>query len=186
VAYDERIAVPAVAGQHHLEKHVLREQDPAGEAGVDQTDDGAGDLIVTRALNLLVGVEVVHADHVELEEDSTSGQRCLVVKVGMSRVHVAEDGMAEVAAVLLDEVEDLVAETEPAGQVNHERQTGRLLRPCRPRQRLALVGSELRGDADLADQADAYTGVADSRRRLGHDLLRDFVGGETGYLGRVR
>ena len=83
------------------------------------------------------------------------GERRLVGEVVVARVHVAEHGLAEIGALGLDDVEHVVAEPEPARQVHHQRQAGPRLRPGSAVQRLALVGGEVRGDADLADQADA-------------------------------
>ena len=100
----------------------------------------------------------------------------LVVEVVMARVHVAEHGVARIAALLLDDVEHGVAEPEPARQVHHQRQAGPRLRPGGAVQRLALVGGEVWGDTDLADQADA--GPVDAIERLGDDLVGDGIGRE--------
>jgi hypothetical protein len=42
--------------------------------GLDQPQDRAGGLVVARALHLLVGVEVVHADHVVFDEGAPRGE----------------------------------------------------------------------------------------------------------------
>ena len=78
-----------------------------------------------------------------------------------------------IAALLLDDVEHGGAQTEPARQVDHQRQPGARLGAHRAAQRLLLVGREVRRDADLADQADAHT--VDAVDRLGHDLVGDGV-----------
>ena len=123
VAQDIGVAEAAIAGQHHLQEHVLRRA-AAGrpKPAVDQPRDGAGVLLVRRALHLLVGVEVVHADHVVLDEGAARGAGRLVVGIVEGRVHVAEHGVARIAALLLDDVEHVVPEAEPARQMDHERQ----------------------------------------------------------------
>ena len=57
----------------------------------------------------------------------------LVVRVGEGRVHVAEHGVARIAALLLDDVEHLVPEPEPAGQMHHQRQPVRACARAAPR-----------------------------------------------------
>ena len=96
VARDEGIAVPAIARQHHLEEHVLRQEDPVQMPGIGQPQDGPGDLVVAGALHLLVGVEVIHADHVELDEgpafgDARAGSRSRRARGSCGRGRCGED-----------------------------------------------------------------------------------------------
>ncbi len=153
---DIGVAETAVASEHHLEEHVLRKQDAAEEAGVDQPLDRGGVLLIRGALDLLIGVPIVHADHVVFEEGAAFGERGLVRDVGARRIHVAEHGMADVAAFFLDDVEDAMGEPEPCGQMHHQRQLCPALRAHRPAQALFFVRREHRGDADLADEADFH------------------------------
>ncbi len=171
VAQDMHVAKAAVAGEHHLEEHVLREQQSVAEARRHQPRDRIGSLIVRRALHLLIGIEVVHADHVVFDECPAGGAGSLVIRVGEGRVHVAEHGVAGIAALLLDDVEHGGAQTKPAWQMDHQRQPGARLGTHRTAQRLLLLRREVRRHSDLANQADAHT--VNAVDRLGHEFVGD-------------
>ena len=95
VAQHVGVAVAAIAGEHHLQEHVLREQQPVAEARRRPAARWRAAISSSRrALHLLVGIEVVHADHVVLEEGAARGAGRLVVGVVEGRVHVAEHGVA--------------------------------------------------------------------------------------------
>lgn len=106
------------------------------------------------ALRVLVGVVVVHPDHVELEERAALGQPGLIGDVVQARVHVAKDGMGGIGALLLDHVQHPVRVPFPARQVDHERQAGADRAPGGAAQAALFRLGEVGADADLADQAD--------------------------------
>src|SRR5215212_4344881 len=122
----QNIAVPEApeAGQHHLEEDILGEQDAVAVAHFDEADKGPGILLVRGALGALVGIVIIHADHVVLEERAALGEARLVGEVLVARVHVAEDRVPEVSILRLNEVEDLVAPAFPAREVDGERHAG--------------------------------------------------------------
>ena len=115
VLLHEGIAVPAIARQHHLDEHVLRQQNPGKMPGIRQSEDGPRHLVVVGALHLLVGIEVIHADHVEFHESAPLRYGALVVPVVMRRVHVTEDGVRQVGTLGLDDIQD--AMTQAMGRV---------------------------------------------------------------------
>ena len=82
----------------------------------DQLADGDGVLLVARRLRLLVGIEVVHADHVVFEEGAAVGKAALICVVVEARVHVAEHGVPEVGAFALDHVEHAMGERSQPGR----------------------------------------------------------------------
>ena len=90
---------------------------------------------------------------------------------------------ARFAAFLLHDVEHAVAKAEPARQMHHQRQAGPHLRAGGAAQGFLLVGGEVGGDADLADQADLRVGAVDAVQRLGHDLVGDVVDRQPRHLG---
>ena len=120
------IAEAAVPGQHHLEEHVLRHQDRVEVAVVDQTANGDRVLLVAGRLRLLIGVEVVHADHVVLDERAAISEALLVLRIVQARVHVAQDGVPEVCALLLDDVEHPMRQALPTRQVDGQRRPAEL------------------------------------------------------------
>ncbi len=67
------IAEAAIAGQHHLQEHVLAEQDAVGKAGLDQLGDSPRVLLVGGGLRVLIGIVIVHADHVVYPETRRRG-----------------------------------------------------------------------------------------------------------------
>ena len=159
------IAEAAKTGQHHLEEHVLRQQHPVAEAHIDEGADCAGVLLVGRRLGILVGIVIVHADHVVFEKGAAPGEACLIVKILMAGVHVAEHGVLQVGAFLLDDVEHLIGQPLPAGQVDRQRHAGDAGSACRGAQGFPLLGGEILADADFADNAGHDLGLASRRRR---------------------
>ena len=59
-----------------------------------------------------------------LDVDAAVGNGPLIAGIGKARVHVAEHGVAEVAALRLDHVEDAIAVPFPAGQMDRQRHAG--------------------------------------------------------------
>ena len=156
VVEDVGVAGPAVADELDLDEDVLGDEDAARAGPASRRRrDGLGVLLVGGGLGLLVGVEVVHADHVVFEPGAAAGQLGLVVEVLAAGVHVAEDRLAQVAAFFGHDVEHAAAVALPAREVDLERDAGRVLRPRRAAQDLFLLGGEILGDADLADDAGA-------------------------------
>ena len=75
-------------------------------------------------LRVLVGIVVVHADHVVFQERAAVGKARLIVEIVVARVHVAEDGVPEIGAFLLDDIEHLVRQPLPARQMDRQRHAG--------------------------------------------------------------
>ena len=126
--------------------------------------DGVGVLLVAGRLRLLVGIEVVHADHVVFQEGAAIGKAALVGGVIQAGIHVAEHGVAEIGAFLFDHIEHSVGEPLPARQMDRQRHAADLRSACGTAQHLLLGWREVLADADLADQTGA--GIRATRRKL--------------------
>ena len=122
VLEDVAVAETAVARQHHLQEYVLRHQHRIQVAVFDQLANRNGVLLVARRLRLLVGVEVVHANHIVFDEGAAIGKAALILVVVEARIHVAEHGMPQVGALALDHVEHAMGKALPARQVDRQRQ----------------------------------------------------------------
>src|SRR4051812_4448392 len=120
VLQDVTISEAAMAGQHHLEKHILGNEDHIKIAVVDELRDRGGVLLIARRLGLLISIEVIHADHVVFEESATIGDAPLVGVIMQAWIHVTENRMAEIAAFLRNDVEDAMTMPLPSGQVDRQ------------------------------------------------------------------
>ena len=84
---------------------------------------------------------------------------------------MAEDGAPQVAAFFGHDVEDAATVPFPAGEMDLQRYAGRFLRSRRAAEDLFLLGGEVFGDADLAD--DAGADAVDALDDVALDLLGD-------------
>ena len=64
--------------RHHLEKDVLGEEQAVDISGRDQAGDCAGIIFVRGGLHVLVGIPIVHAEHVVFDEGTAFGERGLL------------------------------------------------------------------------------------------------------------
>src|SRR5204862_2200747 len=89
MGHDIGIAEAAIVSEHHLDEDVLRQEDPVEKAQIDQPLDGARIVFIRRALHLLIGIPVVHADHVIFDESAAFGAGSLVIDVFARRINMA-------------------------------------------------------------------------------------------------
>ena len=120
---------------------------------------------------LLVGVVVVHADHVVFEERAALGEARLVVEIVVARVHVAEHRMARDRRLPPRRYRAPVRQPLPAGQVDRQRHAGEPLGAGGAAQRLSLLGGEILADADLADRPIATPVPSPPPSTSPHDLV---------------
>lgn len=107
---DIGVTIAAIPRQHHLQENIVGKQDAVQISPLHQLDDGFGRFVVTRALDLLIGIEEIHADHVVFDEGTAAGKFSLIAKVIMRRVHVTQNGVTDIRAFLLDYIENPVTQ----------------------------------------------------------------------------
>ena len=132
-----------------------------------------GVLLVARRLRLLIGVEVVHADHVVFDEGAPVRQAPLIFVVVQARVHVAEHDVTQVRAFALDDVEHPMGVALPARKMNGERSAAELGGARGASQHLLLGGREVLADPDLADNSGADLGLVLRDAAVLRDRFRD-------------